>query len=423
MKKLTFLIILIFITGTSVFAQTGTSLVMGGATAYSRGAEANFWNPANLALYDYKEPKFSMMLWSLSGNGWNNSFTRQLYDDHLGTGQQEHIDEAEKEDILGKISGQGLRFHGNTDFSILSFAYKNFGFSIQGGGYGESKIPKDIVELILKGNTDKQQYSFDVDGEGVAYCKTKFSYGHVVARDRLLTLPGNREARLSKVSIGAGLSYIYGGTVFEVLENQGMLNMENGFDASGSFKSRESMGGSGFGLDIGASVVTESNWRAGVYFDNLLSTISWSTDNKERSFIADLNGPLAIVDNFNENTGIMGLKEEDVKQDTTLDIGNFSTSLPIDFRFGFAKEGKKYLANMEIGTKNSDFLFSLGAQLKLNWFKIHVGYMHLSESQFSMGFAFDFRHFYMDFAMKQIGSLSPGGTKGLGGGTALGFAF
>ena len=109
------------------FAQDGKSLGLGGAgTAYSRGTEAIYWNPANLGFGQNSSMPLEVKIYSITGGIDNNAFTIDLYNTYNGKSWTD----ADKREILDAIPSEGLKIWGKTEFSILSVVYRNFGFSI-----------------------------------------------------------------------------------------------------------------------------------------------------------------------------------------------------------------------------------------------------------------------------------------------------
>lgn len=420
MKKIISIIsIIVLFNTTAGFAQSAFTQSLGGGTAFTRGARAAFWNTANLGLRDDNSPAFSMMLYSVSLDAWNSTFSRKMYDKYIGTGQKEYLDDSEIDDILSEIPDDGFKLNMRADASVLAFTVNNFAFSIEASGLSNADLPKSVFELFLKGNK-KQQYDVKFDGTGYAYSKAKFSYGRVIARDKPLTMPGNKELLLKRVSFGGGLSYLYGGAYFEVLKNSANLSIEpEGIGSNMDFMTRQVVGGSGMCVDIGISAETYDNWMFGAAIDNILGSINWNGTNKETFVNLDLGDPKTILD----EGGLLDLKKEDVFSDTTLDASPFTKSIPINYRFAAAKKGKHYLTNVELGVDREEFFFSFGAAYIMSFFKVYTGYSNRLDSHFSFGIAFDSKHFYFDLGAKNIGGINQGSIKGIGVGTALGFAF
>ena len=125
------LFLLICFIPSAVFSQlTARAIGLGGAyTALARGIHAPAWNPANLGLPD--NSKFSFTFFSAGAGVWNNSFTKDMWDEHIyGDGSGVEWSQQDIEDILSMIPDDGFGLDLATSIRTMSFSAGRFAFSI-----------------------------------------------------------------------------------------------------------------------------------------------------------------------------------------------------------------------------------------------------------------------------------------------------
>ena len=412
---------IILIYSVSGFAQSGSSLGIGGNTAIARGVDAIYWNPANLAFQPKDYPKFQMILYSFTAGGGNNSFSFNSFNDYIGDGESVYLTEDDKNSILDEIDDDGLKFDFNGGFSALSFRIKNFGFGIEARAYGNFKIPKAVYRNILF-ELGHDTYDYSVDGEGMGVTKFKFSYGKTIVRDKRLELPFGKSIILREIAVGVAMSYLKGVGFFDVEQNKATVSIDdNGILADIESKAKYAAFGSGIGLDIGFGAVTEDNWSFGLVFENLLGNINWDDETEISEIKLDVE----------DRKFAMGAGQwEDIDEDksftdTTYAIGAFSESLPMNFRIGIAKElNDMFLVNLEFANENKIFYSSVGGRIKLgflHWFfslKNGFGNVH-----WNTAFAFDFKNFIFDIGLSTRGGMSIADSKGFFVGSTMRIGF
>lgn len=406
MYRIISIIIVLFLSTVPLYAQDGVSLGLGGAyTALARETEAIYWNPANLALYDTINPRINIKPYSFYGGFDNNALTIDLYNKYNG----KYLTATDKKEILDAIPDNGFKLLGKVDASALGISYRNFGFSIEANGAMKGSLSKNVFDIILNGNirTDSV-YNFSSSGYGFGLARFNFSYGRVIAKNRFLLLPFGRSIKLRQVNAGATLSILRGIGYVNLIDSNARLELFNGgFNAPSRFRVRESRGGWGVGLDLGFSMVTETQWCAGFALDNALSTIRWSKEAKERTEQFDLR-QLRFLDELSD------LKMDDYRTSTDKTIRGFSDDLPRDFRLGIGKYFSQFIVSGEWARENGHMLFTAGGGVYLSFLHLYAGFGTMeSDVNFSGAIAFDFRYVIIDFGFRNRSGFTSAKTKGL----------
>ncbi len=316
--------------------------------AMARGAEALYWNPANLALKD--SPKISLPLsLGISIVLENNSWSVADYNYHNG----EFIDDAAKDGLLGDLKQGGLKF--NTDIGLFLPLVGGFTFPLPWGlssaiaidaqGGVEGKIPRDMIEFLMRGNDFEQvrieqgrDPNYDIaewDGEG--WGLGVFSWGFAKP-----WMPTQLSPHMSQFTVGTTLKVLGGGFGEVIRSDGGFITRRSGADIDAYGVSRFGLG-IGFGLDFGVAGVTKNGKTTGsIALMNFLDTMSWSIRTQQDSVFVSAEDVNAL--------SFSGLKDlEDVTKNPVdengkkvfheeIDISSFSRSLPAMLRVGVAHE-------------------------------------------------------------------------------------
>ena len=218
--------------------SSARSAAMGGAfTSLAKGVDAPKYNPANLGLDGYRQ--YGLELASVGASITNNAFTLSDYNKYTGA----VLSTADKQDIMGKIPTEGLSIDADVKASALSLALGSFVISFNGVGAADVSLNRNIVDLILNGNTFGD--TIDVSGsysDGISYGTVGLSYGRPVYSS------GTRQ-----LAVGFTASYIKGIAVEELISLEGLAaTYASGFQGRGEATIRTAGGGSGFGLDLGS---------------------------------------------------------------------------------------------------------------------------------------------------------------------------
>ncbi|MCP4683999.1 MAG: conjugal transfer protein TraF [bacterium] len=300
--------------------SSARSAAMGGAyTGLAKGADAAKYNPANLGLRGYQ--RFALEIASVGVNVSNNSFTLDDYNKYTGA----ILSTSDKQDILNKVPGEGLKIDADVKASAMSLAFGSMAVSVTGFAAADVNLNKDILELILNGNTfaDTVQVTGSYS-DGLSYGSAELSYGTAIYS------AGSRQ-----LSVGLTARYIRGVAVEQLVELEGLAaTYETGFQGSGRAIIRTADGGNGYGLDLGAALKFNDTYTAGVRVQNVLGHINWNKGTQEHGYIFEFE--TATVDDIEDDDYIGS-------DDYTVDIASFRTTLPTVMNVGFAKASGRLL--------------------------------------------------------------------------------
>ncbi len=378
-------------------------------TSLARNYQAIGVNPANLALETNNN--LSVELFSFGADINNNSFSLADYNKYNG----EHLSESDKQDILDKIPDTGLEGNAVGGASGLSFSKGSFAFGISGEGDGRASIDKQVIELIFNGNTFGDSIDIsDAFGDGTAHVDFNLSYARELKQFGWGTL-----------NWGVNAKYIYGLQYMEVVDADAYLITEmEGINSQGTFQIKTSGGGSGFGLDAGLSATYNDNWILSMAVTNLISTISWSNDNKLNTYVFSWEN--LTVQNSDDDSII-------TSDDYEESIESFSTSLAPQIALGASTRMGSYLLSFDYkqGLKNKGKVsttpeLAAGCEAHLvNFLPLRAGFSvgGANGSSSAIGFGLNLNPFFIDFAYMSTGSLIPLGGKGMGLAVSSGLLF
>ena len=378
--------------------SSARSAAMGGAfTGLAKGVNAARYNPANLGLDGYRQ--YGLEFASLGVSLTNNAFTLSDYNKYTGA----VLSTADKQDVLDKIPTEGLSIDADIKASALSLALGSFVLSVNGVGAADINLSREIVDLILNGNTFAD--TLDVTGSysnGLSYAGASLSYGLP------LYSAGTRQ-----LAVGFTASYLRGIAIEEVVSLEGLATTyENGFQGHGEAIIRTAAGGSGYGLDLGAAFKLNNSYTVGVRVENVLSKITWDQEPQEYGYIFSFD--TASVDDFDEDFV--------TSDDYSIDIEPFSTSLPAVMNVGLANTSGKLVWAVDWtqgfraapGTSTKPRL-ALGVEYRLlSFLPLRTGFMTGGDrnTAFSFGSGLNFLGFYLDAAVITGSTMSVYSAKG-----------
>jgi len=397
-------------TGSAGALTSPRSMAMGEAyTGLAQGVNAARFNPANLGLRSYRQSGLELVGAGL--NVSNNSFTLDDYNKYTGA----FLTDADKQDILSKIPDEGLTVSADAEASALSLA---IGSVVLSGGVtavSDVNMSKDLVDIILNGNTFADTISVDGSySDAVGYGYVGLSYGVP------LMSSGSRQ-----LSVGATFKYIRGLGMERVVELNGIASTEeDGFYGDGKAVVRTSDGGSGYSVDWGAALQLNDNYTVGVTFHNFLSKLNWTSNTEEHGY--SFNFDTMTVDNMNDDYV--------TSEDYSVDIESFSTNLPSTMTIGLAKHtgSLKWAIDWRQGFREQ----AAGASTKprfavgIEWGAIGVLPLRAGFSTggdgntgFSFGSGLNAGPFYLDMAVVTGTSMTVYSSKGAHLAVATGFEF
>ena len=395
-----------------VFGQlTARALGLGGAyTALARGVHAQAWNPANLGLPD--NSKFSFTFVSVGAGVWNNSFTKDMWDEYIyGDGTGVEWTQQDIEDILGMIPADGFGLDVATTFRTLSFSAGRFAFSItaQVGSY--LQMAKSFFDLALEGNELGETHDFsDTDGEALGLGIVSLSWGQPIA-----------VSFADAFAVGANLNLLFGGGYARPdRADFSVTTTENGFDVDGEYEATATyLGDVGFGLDLGAAAQFGEHWTVSLAIGNVLGNVSWSGEEGER-YVGYVRG---------ESLTAFTIAEDEEGEDAIADsswteaLSAFSTQLPRVLRVGAALEIGTFLLAADFcqGFKDGPYTtikpqISVGTEWRgLSWLPLRMGFVVGGRIGFGTSFGLGFRPggFVLDIGVINGGFVVPQSSKGV----------
>ncbi|MCC7264373.1 MAG: hypothetical protein IT369_17825, partial [Candidatus Latescibacteria bacterium] len=345
----------------------------------------------------------------------------------------------DKNKILGDIPAAGERINMAIDPRVALFIPLNGGvaFPMPWGlssaitlglstGF-EAELPKDMIELMLKGNDFNKRYDIaDWNGSGWAVG----SFNWAAAKP---WMPARFKPYLDEFTVGGTFKVLSGG-YGDIQDSNGSLIVEPaGADLDFNLATRAA-GGYGVGVDLGVAGITKDRkltFSAGLL--NFLDYMSWGISPQQDSVFAQTSD-MKVTDIFGVDNIQDALDNPDLdgdgEADFTKDLGEkaFSRSLPAMLRLGAAYQLQPKL--MVVG--NYDQAFSsgfgikttprvaLGAEYRLvDWFPTRIGLtLGGRSSGSSLGFAFgpfNLGHTqfeFLDVALVNRGGMLPGASKG-----------
>jgi len=377
--------------------QTARGLGMGAAyTALARGVHAPAWNPANLGLPD--NPRFSMTFVSVGAGVWNNSLSKSFYDKYNG----KDLNSKDIDDILNHIPDGGLDMDASVSARILSFSLNRFAFSMGAEGGSFLRVDKTLFDLAFRGNETNRSYSLgNTDGSGVGVGVIGLSWGHPI-----------QVSFADAFAVGGTLHFLYGIGYVETDKADLTLNMrEYDFDLNGEYEITHALGGSGWGLDLGAALQFGDQWTVSLGVANLLGSIPWPNEvEKEEGYVRG------------DSLAVWGFDDGVVDSSWTVSAGEFSTKLPTVLRLGCSYREGSVLVTSDYWQGFSDGAMTrtrpriaVGAEWSaVKWLPLRTGMVLGGRMGFgtSLGFGLRPGGFVFDVGMLSRGFAFPGSSKG-----------
>jgi hypothetical protein len=306
-------ILLAVLTSHAAGRSSARSVGMGGAyIGLAKGVDAARYNPANLGLSGYRDTRLEIV--GVGARLTNNSFTLNDYNTYTGA----FLTADDKDYILNQIPDEGLKLDADIEAGAVSFSSGQFAFAVTGVGAADVNLSKDLFELALNGNTFAD--TIDVTGsysDGISFVTAGLSYGTPIYSK------GTRQ-----LAVGVTAKYIKGLFTEEVVELEGLAaTLITGWEGDGRMIARSAEGGSGFAVDLGASLRLNDSYTVGASLMNAVGSISWNDNPKEYGYL--FNFDTMTVDNSGDDYV--------VSEDYETEIDAFSTRLPRVLTVGLAK--------------------------------------------------------------------------------------
>lgn len=299
--------------------------------AVASGPKATSWNPANLALF----PERRMELFTVQAGFGNNSFSMADYARLNGTVWSE----SDKREILSAIGSSELILEGEARLRAAGFSFGSLAFSTETRGSSRLAGPRELLELLLYGNTVGETFELDgAEAEAIAFTEVRFSMARPI-ESFVLTPP----PVLKGWCAGATVKLLQGWAYAKLDEaSGGVTTTQEAVYGSGYFRSVTARGGWGFGIDLGFSGPVGRDWVGSVAIRDLFATIRWTKGAEER------------IDSFDVPGLSLGDVDEDMMstESVTRSMDSVQTSLPTVFSLGVARQGERLLTacHLEVAT-------------------------------------------------------------------------
>jgi hypothetical protein len=393
------LLALLLVPGLAGAQSLARTWAMGGAgVACSRGMAAVESNPANLAF----SRGFTLNLAGAAVDLHNNSFSLSRYNEFSGA----TLDDADKERLLADIPAAGFALDADVHATAPGLQIGHFALSSRAFAAGRGNLDKDFFDLVLFGNEVGETVDFDDTwGEGHAVGAATLSFGQPVI-----------SGSLGRLAVGFNASYLRG--LYEVHVEQAGGQITTAFDeisGEAAATAVTSDGGSGYALDLGASLQTLGGWTFGVAMDNVTSHLTWDGTPERHEFTVTATGISANQDNFDNAV---------VDTDTTYAVSSYTTTLPPRLRAGAAHDSGRFLLAADVVQGMRDGAgasttprASFGLEWRpFGWFTPRAGFSLGGEagSSISGGLGLNLLVLHLDLAVMSRGGLNPNDTRGLG---------
>ena len=256
----------------------------GAYTTVATGYQSIGINPANLATNN----ALSMNLISINVFMVNDFMSVELYNDMNGADFEDPTSSSyyPKDDILSQVNGNEIVMEAGwvAPIPVLNFAYKRIGISMIQRSYMRLNIPKDVLNMMLYGNTT-ETLIFDFEAEGMSSNEIGLTYAHTFTLWE------------QSIQVGASFKYLQGLLYLKAddIHDEGSYFQtdENFFSGSGKYLVRQAIGGAGTAIDIGVLLPNIlGGWSIGLSLINLGGSISWGAENFTKNIMENYNLPL-----------------------------------------------------------------------------------------------------------------------------------
>lgn len=381
----------------------------------ARGLFTVDYNPANLAIQEkYK----SYRVWGGIGTSFtNNMLSIRSYNEYNGK-NLEADDGLLKEQFLAEIPSQGWRIFTDLHIPIpyLNFSRYNKAFTSDMIIIGDIGLPKGLMTFIFDGNPIGEEMNLDFREDFLIMNQYAYSFAFPI----------------KKLYFGVSFKYLQGISYFGLNPDSSYGYVRTNFNAGqnymegeGYYLFQQSVGGRGFGMDIGITTREFNGYRLGFSITNLFGQINWN----KNTIISRLMGNRGFIGNggnyaywFQVNEARMDKFFGDAEfgdifpggSRSIADSSEFVMNYPSLARFSMSKwieEGMQLSMDFVVGFEDRFYSFgawkwSTGIEVTKSPrvpFRIGVsfgGWKHL-ELTFGSGYHFGFIHMDWAFGLNQ----------------------
>ena len=247
-----------------LFNPENIALSGAGSTIYD---DMRSINPATLA----NHKGFSIQLFGSNFGLGNSILSISDYNDINGANFDDPTASKyfPKSDVLS-LFNNGIGFNSQIALSLpfSNIVYNNISFSSRSYCFIDANFPKALMELALYGNQENQSYNLDINNSINIFSEYTVGYSKII----------------NSISIGLRIKYLQGlasGQLTNVSDNSSYFFTDSiGFLGKAEYMMNQSVGGSGFGLDIGLLINKPiKGWTFGLSASNLFARIEWDANN------------------------------------------------------------------------------------------------------------------------------------------------
>jgi hypothetical protein len=263
------------------------SLGMAGADlGVARGYEALYANPANLALPG--APRWSFGLGQILAGGTVSGPSLGMLPDLVG---YDDLSDDRKRELLDAIPATGVESQIDVRAPLAALQVGPVALGLAYGATGQGSVGKDLVELLLNGYEEgRTDYSVgNTAGSRMTYWDAALALGH----------------RVGPVSLGVTGHYFRAGTTARTRLFEPRVDVE-AQDVEVDLVTVLARGGSGYGVDFGASLEAAPSLTVSASVTNAVTKLRWSEDLRLRTLTlsrADLDAedPATLLDRYEES--------------------------------------------------------------------------------------------------------------------------
>jgi len=323
-----------FLSAAALPAQNmdGYSLgLAGNANSMARGIEAIFWNPANLSMYRPNRVEINFIALNTSLN--NSAFSLSDYNRFFSLqGHGGQWNDADKKALLAKVGPGGLQFGAGLSSNLFGLAIGSYGIGVQLIGNVNGRLSaNNALRVFLFGENFDKEYDFQeskiVDGQLFSAAKVAFATSHLFRLNR-------HKYWVSHIAVGFSLNYYAGLAYAQTLESNVRVRRINdgaGLAYQAVLRAQTaditggSLAGSGFGLDLGASIRFKRAWNFSFSVSNLFAAINWTGNTRILTYTRS------------DSAAVGALSGANLKETNSYAAGDpFSTTLPARMQFGLS---------------------------------------------------------------------------------------
>lgn len=302
-------------------------------TAVAENTEAYMWNPANLGLSQTNQDRMILQIFGTGFRIGNNVLSGPGYNKYNGR----VFSDKDKKNFLKLFGGdQSLRANGDGEARLLGFQYRNYSLNVKLEGTGYASVPKDIFDIALS-NYAVGSKKLDRKGNGGANAllNVSMSAGYSIKN----IFPDV----VKEMAAGMTLKYIHGFANVTLDDMQGIIEKSDSIITRGRYASRESRGGSGFGIDLGTVARIDRHWTVGLSVMNIFSQVNWTKQDSIRKGSFSIRASDVFDVKFRDKQDSLDGNYNSDKNDTSYHVGSYTRKLPMILRIGAGYQYNKKL--------------------------------------------------------------------------------